>query len=1808
MIKKLLTLILTLAITLTCVYQTPQSLYVIASEESQLDTYRKIAASKYLDKAGFDISLENQVFDGNTGIDYSTDTDTHHFMEVLNQLRTSNNDQTIVFRFKTTKSTTFLFGMGSDAVLDDGRNMLFGLENGKLRIVFRSNTNGALKGSFGSQLADGKWHTVALSMEPSKGMTNGINAHVIIDGGSELYPASWSASHIGGLNQKSDIPYTLFQIGKGSFASNSGLRTGGNQFEGEIDFISIVDTAYDVAALQSITQLPPSPDFDNIASIMSQSGTNHTWLFTGGDETVADFNTILTGRNYVGLFEDNLRTSGTYVERSRFVFNTAKKGANIATLLEEYDTRIKSHGAKTVAIMIGAHDYNQGENGITTFKTHLNDLIQRIASDGMIPMILTPYPSHDTKKQNNINLYTSLVKEVAQNQAKVIDLSSITLSNIDNNGYLTQLGHQEVANTIKRQLGLSNITNYSFQLDENGHYSVAKSTNNQLSEIQVVSSKESLSVSLDKSTIKDNDQIYYDIIDENKQMTSARAILDDDTFMIEGLKENKTYTLSVYEMNGNIKETYKSIKITLKEGAKATVLDYDIPLGNNKIKALLNSDQPVKYLFVGNSITHGILTQGYDNVPQLFAKYLNELGRDEDIVINVGVSNATVSTTHDQFEHRIAKHNPDVVMIMLGTNDSSVRGEYINGQSYGVNNFKSYYKALVEDIYKMNPNTSIVLRVPPEMIVDAAHSEYLQFFGAIDEVVLEMKEKYSDLNIVLVDHAQDWKNYESTVRNDNIKTTTDGWLVDNVHPNGRGNIAMFKHLVKELGIYDPASFLANFEYGFTNSWEIESDIVVDVEQNGTQFVLSMNDLSQYESLKNVTLTLSDTNNTIIKKTEDYNSNQTLTISTNKDETYTILVTGKDSKTNKTVLFDTRLIVEDKTNIDNAKKQLQALLNKTINEKDYTLDSYKTYKHIKEQALQLLLKEQVTYKELIDMIDSLQESIDHLIPLTFNVGDLLVLDESKEYIIYNAYDQNNNLLNANERLLFDSGGANVGWLKYEATSSLVVADKYVWTLNKADNSHYYLHNKATGFEVLNTLQSATNSSDLFVVSDKSENAIGDSYRFVVRDIQDGQYFVTIESVDTNKLIAPENGTGNRTYAVFKDDATNKNNWWVIKEAPKWPTVEGSTNLFDSPDQSHYYRIPAITTANNGDLIAVTDLRYYSNYDLGNNWPGHPRGHQIDLLTKISNDNGANWSNANNITKGYSIADDGVNNATGYGDAAIVADRESDEVLILAASGTYGFVSSGKQIKASALRSYDNGQTFSAPSDIQDEIYKLNNNFQAFFFASGRIMQSRYIKVGDYYRIYSAILAHTGNFNNKANWVVYSDDFGRTWNILGDASTSCVPAGDEAKIEELPDGSVVISSRKNGGRYFNIFKYNDTSYSQGSWDKDVAVTMGNGQGTNGEIMVVYAKNKKTNEYTYLALQSLPVGSGRTEVSIYYKELDQNAYTSSSIASGWNDNNKFLVQQYESAYSTMSLQANGQIAFFFEESPSCYDMVYKAYSLEEITNDQYEIAFNGIGSIDTPYIVNTKEQEQAMKEIYAKEQVHFLVDVECEHEWEDDYTIDKKPTYTQEGSKSIHCKNCDEVKDITSIPKLEKPFPFTDVSNKQWYYGVISEAYQLGLMTGATETLFKPNANMNRGMVAIVFHRMEGSKKVEYSSIFPDVANKQYYTTSVLWAKQTGVINGYKDGTFKPLRNVTREEMATMIYNFARYKGLDMSASKDITYFSDYAKITPYARVTLQWAVEKGLMSGKLNGTKLDPLGTATRAECSKMLVQAYKVIYK
>ena len=184
--------------------------------------------------------------------------------------------------------------------------------------------------------------------------------------------------------------------------------------------------------------------------------------------------------------------------------------------------------------------------------------------------------------------------------------------------------------------------------------------------------------------------------------------------------------------------------------------------------------------------------------------------------------------------------------------------------------------------------------------------------------------------------------------------------------------------------------------------------------------------------------------------------------------------------------------------------------------------------------------------------------------------------------------------------------------------------------------------------------------------------------------------------------------------------------------------------------------------------------------------------------------------------------------------------------------------------------------------------------------------------------------------------------------------------------------------------------------------------------------------------------------------------------------------------------------------------------------------------------------------------------------------------------------------------------KEFNFTDVPKDKWYYNTIKEAYNLGLVSGTTETTFSPNAPMNRGMVATVLHRMAGSPAVSYSEIFPDVAKGKYYSNAVTWAAKEKIISGYKDGRFGPGDNITRQDMAVILYNYASKNGGDMSKVKDLETFKDGKTVSSYAQKAMKWAVGNGIISGTSDG-KLNPKASATRAECTKMLLQTYKFVY-
>lgn len=174
-----------------------------------------------------------------------------------------------------------------------------------------------------------------------------------------------------------------------------------------------------------------------------------------------------------------------------------------------------------------------------------------------------------------------------------------------------------------------------------------------------------------------------------------------------------------------------------------------------------------------------------------------------------------------------------------------------------------------------------------------------------------------------------------------------------------------------------------------------------------------------------------------------------------------------------------------------------------------------------------------------------------------------------------------------------------------------------------------------------------------------------------------------------------------------------------------------------------------------------------------------------------------------------------------------------------------------------------------------------------------------------------------------------------------------------------------------------------------------------------------------------------------------------------------------------------------------------------------------------------------------------------------------------------------------------------PFTDLSPSDWYYSDVCFAYKNKLFQGLTATTFSPNTNMNRAMLAAVLSRLAGMESAAFSAGFSDVAADAWYADAVNWAAWAGIVNGMGDGTFAPDDNVTREQMAVMLYRYARdFLGMEVPASGDLTGFSDHTKISSWARDALSWAVGHGILNGYSDGS-LTPNGTATRAEVAAML---------
>ncbi len=178
-----------------------------------------------------------------------------------------------------------------------------------------------------------------------------------------------------------------------------------------------------------------------------------------------------------------------------------------------------------------------------------------------------------------------------------------------------------------------------------------------------------------------------------------------------------------------------------------------------------------------------------------------------------------------------------------------------------------------------------------------------------------------------------------------------------------------------------------------------------------------------------------------------------------------------------------------------------------------------------------------------------------------------------------------------------------------------------------------------------------------------------------------------------------------------------------------------------------------------------------------------------------------------------------------------------------------------------------------------------------------------------------------------------------------------------------------------------------------------------------------------------------------------------------------------------------------------------------------------------------------------------------------------------------------------------------PYVDVGEDAWYYDAVAYNYVEKTMTGKDETHFAPEETLVRAQFAAVLHKMNETPEMEYTDLFSDVTEPDWFKDAVLWAADKKIVTGYT-GTdlFGPNDSVTRSQMATMMYRYAKeYKGYELKEDGDYNSFPDAGDVQEFAKDAMKWAVTEGIITGKtINGQLLlDPQGSANRAECATII---------
>lgn len=628
------------------------------------------------------------------------------------------------------------------------------------------------------------------------------------------------------------------------------------------------------------------------ARMFEASSLDNTWLFGGGAETQGRFSEIGGVRNYIGQFEEyirwNKRVDSVLYGLQRYTINVGKVGLDASSFAKELEEDISRIQPMAVAYLIGPEDYRQGEDGIEKFKTAISSILElalAMKEDNGCVVLQLPHAVKDSQMASEAARYANAAIEAAEaieedgKRERIAIVNHLEQTNNDDfidtmlteDGLLNARGHYEMA----KQLAASVYGSSDGFPEISGSWTPVFSANCYENDTPIATGLENgLQIAM-----PDNDEEtawnYVLTIEDEKISGAAYG----NPFTIQDLPADKPYRLTLRTKNGSLQ--YAPVEGTISKGS----LSKEAKPSEYPQKAIRDaadlSKESLTWLFMGDSITHAAAhTHGYDGIAQIFEKYLKEdLGRTNDIVINTGVSGATTLRTLENIEQRMTKYKPDIVSLMIGTNDS---------RELQTADYRANLKEIIDHIKEVNPDALIILRSPTPATGWNGTDKYPGENGYVAAMKSLADE---DENILFIDQYTEWN--QECVAYPYFYSAGyyygDGYL----HPGAAGQLKMAQQFIRECGL-NANTKIAELSYQFSYEKE-ESSILPDVAVSADKTSASISRTALNEAYTNgeigeITVTVTDSAGRTYEKSSGL-ENDDVTFQLPSDQRYTIDVTA-----------------------------------------------------------------------------------------------------------------------------------------------------------------------------------------------------------------------------------------------------------------------------------------------------------------------------------------------------------------------------------------------------------------------------------------------------------------------------------------------------------------------------------------------------------------------------------------------------------------------------------------------------------------------------------------------------------------------------------------------------------------------------------------------------------------------------------------------------------------------------------------------------------------------------------------------------